>query len=248
MIFPITAPHSIAWWREAKCLSQAHNMLTFLEGFNSTTFSLQVMYVLFCLITCALLYLRVNWIWSCFITLAYFEAEIQWLSGYLADKILKLNHRNVKHFWIALVHKHFRCGGHEHLTDRSIWKRCPESDASSWVIQSFKFKNVSRALHFTQDSIGGLKFSAWAFYRWWMTCSVNGRYHSSLLTLKKTPSIRVWIQLNSLLFVCICFLTGCSRKRIWEESWEKFQVVLEVNQKRGEIKCRLYCGDKGKYP
>ena len=43
------------------------------------------------------------------------------------------SYSKAKHFFIALSHAHFRFWDHERLTDWSISKRYPESNATSWV-------------------------------------------------------------------------------------------------------------------
>ena len=96
-----------------------------------------------------------------------------------------------KAFFIVFSHAHFRFWGQECLSDRSILKRYPKSDAAPWVE---KIQLQERFTLMTHDFVGHLK----TLYM--SVLSLNGgfesewkRYSSPLSVEKKT--LLAWIQL-----------------------------------------------------
>ena len=99
------------------------------------------------------------------------------------NKCQKLDsYSKAKHFFIALSHAHFRFWDHERLTDWSISKRYPESNATSWV-ETTNFTSVSRSWHMIL--LVTWKRSAWAFYLRVVVWSLNGHVAAHRLVLKK---------------------------------------------------------------
>ena len=87
---------------------------------------------------------------------------------------------------------HFCFSGHECLSDRSIWKRYPKSDATPWLEKP----STSRAFH-PSPSWHKILLVGWkcslshccGMESEWKRCSLP-------LSIEKTLSVCVWIQLN----------------------------------------------------
>ena len=84
---------------------------------------------------------------------------------------------------IAFLHAHFLFWWHEHLSDRSISKRYPKSDAAPWV-QTSSISKVFHA-HDTWFYWSSEKHSAWAFHHRAVALSLNGSAAAHQSVLKK---------------------------------------------------------------
>ena len=116
-----------------------------------------------------------------------FAAYLSWIHTLMQNVFSLLN----------LLHTHFCFWGHERLTDRSISKRYPKSDATPWAEKKFNFKSVSRSWHIVLLVIW--KRSAWAFIAKQWCLSLNGNTISSPLSVETTLALYIYSSINSAL-------------------------------------------------
>ena len=112
-------------------------------------------------------------------------------------------------FFLPLIHACFRFWWHEHPSDRSIsFESLSQEWCHSMSWNKFSFKNFSCSWH---DSVGHVKTLCMSILLLSGCVESEWKHCSSLLTVEKTLSIQVWIQLKEcgmgpwLVLVSLCF-------------------------------------------
>ena len=129
----------------------------------------------------------------------------RWISHVVEVKLD--SYSKAKHFSIIFSYAHFRFWGHERLSDRSISKRYPKSDASE--LKQIQLQEHLHSWHMILLVIW--KCAAWTFYRRAVALSLNGNAAAHHSVVKKTLSVQIWIQLTAER----CFVTAMV---IWTSS------------------------------